>query len=64
MSLKPFSPVSFLSKQRVSRVRLYLQVACVFASLMNWERFSRIKISPISIHNMGNQGSRRFVWPW
>src|SRR6266511_929487 len=59
-----FPPVSFLSEQRVSRVRLSLQVAYVFASLMNWERFFRIKILPIYIHNMGNQGSRRFVWPW
>src|SRR5262249_16803534 len=31
---------------------------------MNWERFSRIRILPISIHNMRNQGSRRFIWPW
>ncbi|HEV2665824.1 MAG TPA: hypothetical protein VG324_12985, partial [Blastocatellia bacterium] len=54
----------FLSEQRVAYVRLSLTVACVFASLMNWERFSRIKNLPIPIHNMGNQGSRRFFWPW
>jgi hypothetical protein len=24
----------------------------------------RTQILPISIHNMGSQGSRRFVWPW
>jgi hypothetical protein len=55
--------MSFLSEQQLLRVRLSLKVVCAFASSMNWERFSRIKILPISIHSMGNQGSNRFAWP-
>src|SRR5215475_16229249 len=54
--------MSFLSEQQASHARLSLTVVCVFASLMNWERFSRIKILPICIHKRCNQGSGRFVW--
>ena len=64
MSLKPFSACVVPERTAsVARGAFPADSLCIriFDELGT---FSRIKILPISIHNMGSRVSRRFVWPW